>query len=160
MDRDRAWRRVGWEAMSEASAPPVSIVEFLTARLDEDAARLDRAAEAEAEALRHDGMPDTTAQEIKDFWLDPETETEWPRVLADIAAKRAILDVHKIYVEGKRESPNIKYSETWKPDVGCVNCDWDNDCAAIEDNGYPCETVKLLASVYSDHPDYRQEWRP
>jgi len=24
----------------------------------------------------------------------------------------------------------------------------------------PCPTLRLLASVYSDHPDYREEWRP
>jgi len=26
--------------------------------------------------------------------------------------------------------------------------------------GEPCEDLRLLALPYSDHPDYRQEWRP
>jgi hypothetical protein len=25
---------------------------------------------------------------------------------------------------------------------------------------YPCDTLKLLALPYADHPDYRDEWRP
>jgi len=25
---------------------------------------------------------------------------------------------------------------------------------------WPCPTVRALAAVYSDHPDYRQEWAP
>jgi hypothetical protein len=25
---------------------------------------------------------------------------------------------------------------------------------------YPCPTVRHLAAVWSDHPDYRQEWKP
>jgi hypothetical protein len=24
----------------------------------------------------------------------------------------------------------------------------------------PCETVRVLALPYSDHPDYHEEWRP
>jgi Family of unknown function (DUF6221) len=24
----------------------------------------------------------------------------------------------------------------------------------------PCPTLRALAAVYSDHPDYRQEWKP
>jgi len=25
---------------------------------------------------------------------------------------------------------------------------------------FPCPTIRALAAVYSDHPDYRQEWVP
>lgn len=44
------------------------------------------------------------------------------------------------------------------------------DVLALHDNGnvldscsycheaWPCRTVRILAAVYSDHPDYRQEW--
>jgi len=27
------------------------------------------------------------------------------------------------------------------------------------DGGWPCETLRLLASVYADHPAYQEEWR-
>ena len=37
-------------------------------------------------------------------------------------------------------------------------------CAACEVTGaypeYPCDTLRLLALPYVDHPDYREEWRP
>jgi len=113
----------------------VTIVEFLTARLDE----------AERPARLEKQLAD-------DFFGDAEftVEYQWARmtkhtngsygssfskgapspefILADIAAKRAIVEV----------------TERWM--------------AA----GYPTLDVQLriLASVYSDHPDYRQEWKP
>jgi Family of unknown function (DUF6221) len=31
--------------------------------------------------------------------------------------------------------------------------DWDPE-------RWPCATVRALAAVYSDHPDYRDEWKP
>jgi hypothetical protein len=117
--------------MSEVNAPPLTIVKFLKARLDEDAARLDLAAEAEAELLRHDGMPDTTAQEVKDYWLRPGRLTEWPRWLDEIEAKRKI--VHQYVLLRPFDWPEA-FIET------------------LELN------LHALALVYSDHPDYRQEW--
>jgi len=133
------------------------LVAFMNARLDEEESHLDIVVEAEVESVRHDGMPDTTVQEVKNYWLSLGNESEWPRHLADIAAKRAILALHAHYVEQKRES--AKYSDTWQPDEGCQTCHWDNDCNCIENSGYPCDTVKLLASVYADHEDYQPEWR-
>jgi hypothetical protein len=38
--------------------------------------------------------------------------------------------------------------------VGLHPCD---NCGAAFD---PCETLRLLALPYADHPDYREEWRP
>jgi hypothetical protein len=26
--------------------------------------------------------------------------------------------------------------------------------------GWPCQTLRLLALPYADHPDYRPEWKP
>lgn len=26
--------------------------------------------------------------------------------------------------------------------------------------GWPCPTLRALASVYTDHPEFREEWRP
>jgi hypothetical protein len=35
-------------------------------------------------------------------------------------------------------------------------------CGSVDDSPveWPCETLLALASVYADHPDYRDEWRP
>jgi hypothetical protein len=30
----------------------------------------------------------------------------------------------------------------------------------VTDEAHPCRTLRALASIWSDHPDYRQEWRP
>ena len=61
------------------------------------------------------------------------------RVLREVAAKRAILYIH----------------------------DADPKCAVCHDGGWdwepedwPCPTIRALAAVYSDHPDYLQEWKP
>lgn len=64
------------------------------------------------------------------------------RVLAEVDAKRALLDLH-----GPGE---FEYSDV---DV-CMVCDQQDP------EPYPCRTVRLLALPYADHPDYRDEWRP
>lgn len=53
------------------------------------------------------------------------------RVLREIAAKRAILELHAEAGMG--------------------------DCAHSSD---PCPTLRHLAAVYADHPDYQPEWAP
>lgn len=59
----------------------------------------------------------------------------------ECAAKRAIIGMH-------RKSPSPF-------DEGLCAM-----CAEAGANGqaYPCDTIKVLAAIYSDHPDYRQEW--
>ncbi|MGA4726281.1 DUF6221 family protein [Micromonospora taraxaci] len=65
------------------------------------------------------------------------------RVLAEVDAKRRILDAHP-----------IEYSKVSEY----------TDCAACVDvdsyDAYPCLTVRLLALPYADRPGYRDEWRP
>lgn len=71
-------------------------------------------------------------------------------VLADVAAKRKIIDEH---------SP---------ADVGyCPRCQWsaeERDDPAKGDGMKwilaPCPTLRLLVLPHADHPDYRAEWRP
>lgn len=55
------------------------------------------------------------------------------RTLAECAAKRAIVGLHK---------------------VGADQCDEHN--AMFE--SIACPTIRALAAVYKDHPDYKQEW--
>ncbi len=64
-------------------------------------------------------------------------------VLADVAAKRAIIAWHCT-----REGTG----GTWDTDPKAL-C---NECEDLQ----PCRTVKLLASAYADRPGYREEWRP
>ena len=62
------------------------------------------------------------------------------RVIAEIDAKRRLLDEHQI--------------------------DRNSECETCRERGlernqvWPCLTVRLLAVVYADRPGYREEWRP
>lgn len=64
------------------------------------------------------------------------------RVLRDVEAKRQLLDRHQ---------PG-RYGE-------CVTCDPDS-CGCMGGGSYPCDTARLLALPYAEHPDYREEWKP
>ncbi len=66
------------------------------------------------------------------------------RVLTECAAKRRIVELHyQDVVPGK-----FDLAEDRTCDRG-----W-GDVAYTED----CTTLRALAAVYRDHPDYRQEW--
>ena len=75
-------------------------------------------------------------------WALPECGTR-DALLADIAAKRAILDEHTATV--------VAACPTCAVDIG------GNHVASIRS---PCRTVRLLASAYRDRPGYRPEWAP
>ena len=73
------------------------------------------------------------------------------RVLAECTAKRAIIEAH----------PPVDYSGMGmtSPDA-CVVCgievgmsDWE-----YAKGSFPCDTLRALAAIYKDHPDYQQEW--
>lgn len=116
--------------MSETSAPPVSIVEFLTARYD-----------AREELLRMMAEPGR------------HYAAEARRGLADIAAKRAII---ARCTDAQDAAQSV--AETYADD--------ESSRARVERAGYSQAANALrgvlrdLASAYSDHPDYREEWRP
>lgn len=62
------------------------------------------------------------------------------RVLAECEAKRRIVGLHT-------------YEWMGPDDAAEKGCEHDYD-------PWPCPTLRNLASVYADHPDYRDEWRP
>jgi hypothetical protein len=59
------------------------------------------------------------------------------RVLRDVAAKRAILAKH---------GPDLPL------EGACLTC--------YRGEGWPCDTLRLLAAIWDDHPDYRAGWAP
>lgn len=73
------------------------------------------------------------------------------RTLREVEAKRAILAEHGP-ANGRRDADRCRV------------------CTAITHTGMghtdarrfraPCPTLLILAAIYSDHPDYRQEWAP
>ncbi len=116
-----------------------TLVEFLRARLDED----------EAAAGRLDGAY---------IEGEPSPVPAWALgVLADVAAKRRILALH-----GQVECVNCEDAGR-TPGTSCHICHHDEDTIPTEPKGLydgTCFTIRALATVYADHPDYDEAWRP
>jgi hypothetical protein len=113
------------------------LVEFLHARLDEDEAWAKWAADR------------TTAEWHPDF----APRHDPARVLREVEAGRAILAAHG-------PDPIGKFGGVQEP--RCLVCLTDRDGyeEQWEADPWPCATLRHLAAIYSDHPDYRQEWKP
>jgi len=62
------------------------------------------------------------------------------RVLAEVEAKRRIVDEHAGY------DP-----KTWRTGDAAYDCTYST---------WPCFTMRWLALPYADRPGYREEWRP
>jgi hypothetical protein len=155
------------------------IVEFLTARLDEDD-RVAREATAKAAGgpvygapdltgkwrATNDGIYADTAYTSSPFAIDgygflPDeigahiARHDPARVLAEVKAKRAIVQAHACvwlvdqWVEvapGQRRRGELRVCRACEPVSGFMTDQW------------PCLTLKLLAAPYDQHPDYKQEW--
>ena len=134
----------------------MTLEEFLAARLSDDEATAKRAASVAGPDWQYglflpDDGPATTMllsdqdvpladmlhrddEEIAPFLIahDPA------RVLREVKAKRKILAAHE------------------KSDGGyCELCYY-----GYGGGSWPCPTVRALAAVYGDHPDYDKAWRP
>ncbi|WP_282698023.1 DUF6221 family protein [Streptomyces sp. CC208A] len=129
----------------------VDLVQFLRARLDEDAA-VARAAKPGPWAVEED-------RENLTRWVVNEEHTldvglgyvgnrtqgdaahiarhDPTRVLAEVEAKRQIIEQHERYAAERR-----RMMGGWDPQ---------SDDSPI---------LAALATVYADHPDYRPEWAP
>lgn len=108
---------------------------FIEARLDEDEAAPDVHAEGCAlhAWLRND--------------VPSACDCGYPaRVLREVAAKRAILERH---------APH-------QPAFGGLACNWCSedvdDRPSVAKEPWPCDDIRAIAAVWSDHPDYRAEW--
>jgi hypothetical protein len=117
------------------------LVAFLAARLGED----------EADAKNLAAGEGTLALAFAAHSEVPRKLGE--RLLREVAAKRAILALHRIEVTFA-ESRDNDYRPVKIPEVQCFVCGWASDV-----EGSACETLRNLAAVYSEHPDYGQEWR-
>lgn len=122
-----------------------SIIEFLEARIAEDeewaklasfgwGAEWKSVADHEDEwyTIKAEGKREVVGGEDSDVIVHIARHDP-DRVLAECSAKRAIAGLHK---------------------VGADQCDEHN--AMFE--SIACPTIRALAAVYEDHPDYQQEW--
>lgn len=107
-----------------------TITEFLEARITED--------EYEAEVC--------LAQYRRG---EGGSSRRWVRQLAECAAKRAIIAAHPIVDNVVEVSTRVKWG------FACETCFSYGDL--VEDHGY-CDTLRALAAVYADHPEYNKDW--
>jgi len=109
----------------------MGLTEFVAARLDEDEAAARFMMDREARCL----------QLRAEFLGFPLGE----RVLREAGAKRKILALH----EQARSHKNGRLLDfcICQAEDGVVCGHW------------PCETLRALAAVYSDHPDYDPAWK-
>lgn len=117
----------------------MTLVEFLLARIVEDEERARRAASVEGADFMLAALPLDVFDGLRPGFPN--------RVLAECAAKRRIVALHEHDLSG-----------TYGSIPGCWCCDDDRDYGLIP-AGW-CETLRALAVVYADHPDYRPEWSP
>lgn len=80
-----------------------------------------------------------------DYKGAPERRQTGINLIRDALAKRQIVDEH---------GPHERYQDE------CATCGCPDSCGCAGGVDFPCDTLRLLASVYADHPDYRAEWRP
>lgn len=71
------------------------------------------------------------------------------RVLAECEAKRRIVEMHRADGAPVVDLLGMEYEFCWT----CSD-------SGPDAQAWPCDTIKALAAVYADHPDYRDEWRP
>jgi hypothetical protein len=110
-------------------------MEFLEARLAEDAANRDEIHARNCTSLRFLPLP---------------CDCPGPaRALRELEAKARIVDEHAPV------HPVVLRELVSSSQEGLVILSF---CPVCDSEEPPCSTLRALTSVYSDHPDYRQEW--
>ena len=137
------------------------LIAFLNARLDED--------EAAAKKSHYEGQRWLTEEEGVYRWPTDElvhsadrkadarhiARFDPARVLREVAAKRAIVAAHQPM---EALYGGWRIDKTWQErGLVCTTCGFDDSESGV---AWPCLTIRSLAAVYSDHDDYRQEWKP
>lgn len=143
----------------------MTLTEFLLARIAED--------EAVAQAAIEDDQGQTEGMEDsfdlltgRADWFGAPTLPKYAddiarlivhtavpaRVLADCEAKRRVVELHDVL------SWTTKHPHNQRCAMCAENEYADYDGSPLVD--WPCPTLRHLAGVYSDHPDYQVEWSP
>lgn len=143
----------------------MTLTEFLTARLDEDAAELTVPGWSPVASPRGEGwgsrgdecllcdrhMYGGTESSTRDLWEHHyEVTHRKARVLAEVAAKRRMLELHSPVAAEARGGDH----------GSCRTCGADEGSRRSGPVAEGCETVRLLALPYDSHPDYDGAWAP
>jgi len=139
------------------------LIAFLRARLDEDA---DLALTASPGPWRPDEEHDEVLA-VDDIvvaegfalsgrqlraTVDHIARHDPARALAEIDAKRRILALHEPVI--LRAGGGAEHFNTTRV---CRSCEPPKQ---FPEAAYPCDTIRLLALPYADHPEYQDAWRP
>lgn len=101
------------------------------------------------------------AEEVRTVYAMHIARWDPARVLAEVEAKRRILDLHKpqpsqyldgVYVPGEPVGQQCEYCASLCHSYSGINCE-------TPDAPYPCPTVGLLAQPYAGRPGWHEEWR-
>lgn len=118
----------------------MNVVEFLTSRIEEDERAAWARVDKEVEYLRSDGLPETTRDDL----LEMVESSAWRRPLAECKAKREVIELAS-------EATGLDMSVDNDRRIGSRDESVEPYCGD--------SILYALAAVYSDHPDYRQEWK-
>jgi hypothetical protein len=123
----------------------MDIAEFVIARLGEDEVRATALREAAREAVERLQGPHFLGREIPGWHSWPDVDAMCTRTLRDVAAKRAVMAEH--------------FRTVGPSGWGCRQCSDYADGQMTAAEPWPCATVRAMAAIWSDHPDYRAEWK-
>jgi hypothetical protein len=132
------------------------LVTWLRAQLDEDervaqaaGSRYETPASAPAILAGFNAGPQVV--EFAQLWTPA-------RVLAEVDAKRRLLDLHDPYA--RRGGWPVTEYQACSYCAGLCHSGSGLACDQPVDALYPCETVRLVATAYAGRPGYRDQWRP
>jgi hypothetical protein len=112
----------------------MTLTEFLLARIVDDE--------------EHAGYLE--ACDCRSWWLGKDHAAGCPELVrAQCRALREVVQLH--------ETIRAAYPGTSVESAPCCRV-----CSAGGEypGDFPCETLRILAVPYADHPDWREEWRP
>lgn len=119
---------------------PTTIIEFLEARIAEDEVIGKRIVDEPHHG--HRGHLQNIVGVINRNCPDCMTIVAGKRWLAECAAKRAIIELHTCQC----------------PDPDCKDCGACSGGHHADPTPFPCDTIKAVAAIHSDHPDFDQAW--
>lgn len=143
----------------------MELPEFLRARLDEDQERAERG-QWTAQFLSQGGAKDPGSRQAFAKAIEREGGRSPAWVLADVAAKRRIVDEHQRRPDYTPQA--IARYAAEHPEIAerasCERCHVLYDDAEIDENpcgavDWPCLTLRLLAAPHAGHPDFDQAWK-
>lgn len=136
------------------------LVAFLWVRLDEDEQAARAAIKPEAmypwgdtslPQMPVESWPDAVRGYLGGTWGEHCARHDPVRVLREVDAKRRIIDLHEPVPHA------LTVEEGGGSYLACAVCPHPRiDIPHV----LPCDTLRLLALPYVDHPDYREGWKP